>query len=594
MRKINKRLVFILIPVLVVCFCLGVINTPQVVAEELNENFEDDSLLVVLTREATLTCKTYTPADFYPHEIVSVDNMFMNNGSYEVTDENRQILFVRFSTHSKENVLLMCEILGQRVDVEYATPNYIIEDSLGSVEPTAVGTGYSNNVGYEGHMSISNAQAIASSNPVTVGIIDTGLDFTHPAFSGKIDYTASCFITSSGTIQQCVESNTSTWLTDTDGHGTGVAGILGSTRVNDIGGLFPCVRLGIIDCYESAAVFSAYRVSKAFEYATTKGIKIVNWSCALPNTNYSNYSVLLQAIQNYPGLFITIAGNGSSNIDVHNVYPACEDIDRMIVVGGIDRLRGLASISNYGAENVDLMAPADNVCSAFPTSLCGGESCTNANHITSNYHRFTGTSFAAPFVAGVAAMIWSKYPTLTLDYVKSAIIENTSDLINLNAESYCVSGGFINAYSALTSESATHTHTLSYSNITSTTHKQTCTVCGYNTVVPHLWRVISKTTTGHVKQCNCGHTVDEAHTWVQNALGGYICSVCRQTSNFIPGIQSLLTPAGRLALQAANLQHGQVALIEGLPIIYFNGEYYLISESTTQVPYPIPPALQTE
>ncbi|MBQ7914698.1 MAG: hypothetical protein IJZ28_03915 [Clostridia bacterium] len=134
----------------------------------------------------------------------------------------------------------------------------------------------------------------------------------------------------------------------------------------------------------------------------------------------------------------------------------------------------------------------------------------------------------------------------------------------------------------------------SYSNITNTTHKQTCAVCGYNTVVPHLWRVINKTVTGHVKQCNCGHTVDEVHTWVQNALGGYICSVCRQTSNFTPGIQSLLTPAGRLALQAANLQHGQVALIEGLPIIYFNGEYYLLSDSTTQVPYPIPPALQTE
>ena len=134
----------------------------------------------------------------------------------------------------------------------------------------------------------------------------------------------------------------------------------------------------------------------------------------------------------------------------------------------------------------------------------------------------------------------------------------------------------------------------SYSNITNTTHKQTCAVCGYNTVVPHVWKVINKTVTGHVKQCNCGHTVDEVHTWVQNALGGYICSVCRQTSNFTPGIQSLLTPAGRLALQAANLQHGQVALIEGLPIIYFNGEYYLLSDSTTQVPYPIPPALQTE
>ena len=152
--------------------------------------------------------------------------------------------------------------------------------------------------------------------------------------------------------------------------------------------------------------------------------------------------------------------------------------------------------------------------------------------------------------------------------------------------------GLEHVSSCFCGQSVTESHAFSYSSITDTTHKQTCAVCGYNTVVPHLWRVINKSVTGHVKQCNCGHTVDEAHTWVQNALGGYMCSVCRQTGNFAPGIQSLLTPTGRLVLQAANLQHGQVILIDGLPIIYFNGQYYLITDSVTDTPAPVPPVVE--
>lgn len=327
--------------------------------------------------------------------------------------------------------------------------------------------------------------------------------------------------------------------------------------------------------------------------------------------------------------------------------------------------------SNYGPISVDLFAPGDSVVSTFPLGLCNSTCENNNKHVSYGYHHDSGTSFAAPYVSGVAALVWAKYPTLSATNVKKLILGSVNDLSADNRYSLCTTGGYLNAYGAIVGQDHVHdyrlidnditrhklfcpcgaqtftnhtftyesisstshscscacgrivdeshentysnatftthlqvcilcgatstvVHTYNYSNITSSTHKQTCTACGYNTVVPHLWRVINKSVTGHVKQCNCGHTVDEVHTWVQNALGGYICSVCRQTGNFIPGIQSLLTPAGRLALQVANLQHGQVALIEGLPIIYFNGEYYLLSDSTTQVPYPIPPALQTE
>ena len=620
MKRISRKSVFVLVLIMISVFCLGLTTIPNAWAEDLSTNFEDNSLLVVLTREATLLCKTYTSSDFYPYDVVRVDNMFMNDGPYEVAEDNRQILFVEFSIHSKENVLLMRETFSQRDDVEYASPNYIFGDALDStpIESRHAGSSPTDNTMYEAKISIAEAQEIASDNPITVGIIDTGLDFTHPAFSGRIDYSSSCYIDLDGNIQQCDANDPSTWLTDSDWHGTFVASVLGSSRINNIGGLFPCVQLGVIKCYSSGAYADLYCVSKAFDYARIKEIPIVNWSCALPNQNEDNYNILMQSIQNYPGLLVTISGNYSSDIDVENVYPACEDIDNMIVVGAINRYLQLASFSNYGAESVDLMAPGDQIVMAYPLSLCS-DNCTNNNHISYGYHKDSGTSFAAPFVAGVAAMILSKNPTLTPEYVKAAIMNSTEDLILIGPD-ICVTNGYLKAYDAMISNEANHQHTPSsfitnnskhsiectqcgyvisssphtyiYSNVTDTTHKQTCTVCGYNTVVGHLWRVVSKTVTGHVRQCNCGHTLDEYHTWVQNALGGYTCSVCRQTSNFTPGIMKLLSPEGKLLLQSSKLQNGQVMQIDGLQIVYFNGEYYLLTNSATETPTPSPPTVE--
>lgn len=529
---------------------------------------------------------------------------------------------LKLSTNSKEELIDAIKALRKRPDIISADPSFYLQDmSVGITDPYYT---QGNQWAIEKIDLLDAWNITTGSSEVKVGIFDRGIDVNHEdlingniAQSGHRKYYLDSKVWGMDSLPQ-----------DNSGHGTRIAGIIGASSNNGKGIVGVCHNVSLISFKYD--LYSNTRLSEvlygAIDYANSNYIPIINVSGGwykndpiyieqdndiLP-TNPLYQNSLKQMIDSYYGLVVCAAGNNGTDNDGNNpVYPASYSCENIISVGASDESDNMPvwvdnTSSNYGETKVDLFAPGNNIYA--PNIDWDG------SH--SEYILDSGTSYAAPYVAGVAALLLSKYPCLSTSEIKDAILDNVDEIGALDGK--CVTGGRLNAYEALRNcqpkhdavlqwevTSTSHAgecicgevfepHEYAYSNVTATTHKQTCAVCGYNTVVPHLWRVISKTTTGHVKQCNCGHTVDEVHTWVQNALGGYICSVCRQTGNFTPGIQSLLTPAGRLTLQAANLQHGQVALIEGLPIIYFNGEYYLLSDSTTQVPYPIPPALQTE
>lgn len=586
----------ILISIGTVDSCLSVAFAEEeaisVIEDLLNKNnYIDNKIMVILTREATERGIEYATNSFSEIDCKKVSNIFTLNKNRKAAENKdfRQVICVELEKGGKDQILNSIIKLSQRNDIEYVGPNYTIE--MCSTNPNDIL--YSQQWGLEQIRANDAWEITTGSSSVKVGVLDTGIESTHTDLSGNISTTLNADFTG-------IENQYGVIPIDTQGHGTNVAGIIGAVGNNTIGISGVCwdVELVSLRCIDQNYYLSTEVLSRAISYADMVDIPILNLSGHVNDYDPSLFTV----INNYTGLIIAAAGNHGVDIDVNTgiQYPAHYTCNNMIVVGAVDANDEPEEDSNFGVISVDLFAP-------------GGA--MKSTTIGNSYELVGGTSMATPYVTGVAALLLSKYPCMTTEELKTAIISSVDNVVALNG--LCVTGGRLNANRALLEcdmehqyqysytssshlqscicgSSLTEYHSYSYSNVTATTHKQTCAPCGYNTVVPHLWRVISKTTTGHVKQCNCGHTVDEAHTWVQNALGGYMCSVCRQTNNFTPGIQSLLTPAGRLALQAANLQHGQVALIEGLPIIYFNGEYYLLSESTTQVPYPIPPALQTE
>lgn len=203
--------------------------------------------------------------------------------------------------------------------------------------------------------------------------------------------------------------------------------------------------------YEEGGSAYSSRISliiEAIAYAINNNIPILTISTSGPN--YSE--ALKQAIQNYPGLFVCAAGGKNYltfNLDVAPQYPACYNLPNMITVGASLEDDSFASVfSNYGKNFVHIFAPGDNIVCPFPANICDLGNCTALTpHITRGYHLVGGTSIAAPFVTGVAALMLSVNPTLTTSQLKSIILESGDTVTGLS--DYCSTGKRLNAYNAV-------------------------------------------------------------------------------------------------------------------------------------------------
>jgi len=254
---------------------------------------------------------------------------------------------------------------------------------------------------YHRVMNSPVAWDIATGSPdVMVAVCDGGIELTHPDLAANIvgegfnlvDYTEDgSHITS---------------------HGTKVAGMLGAVGNNVEGIAGVNWSVGILSVRVTNRTDGLAALSKLVEcidYSRGRGARAVNISYSGVRSS-SSANAAGEALEAAGGLLVVSAGNDNKRETTTN-YPA------ILVVSGTDSLDARSAFSNYG-RMVDLAAPATRVTTTTLTTTVHGPYIRGEN----------GTSFAAPLVAGAAALIWSLRPDLTPAAVKDILFRSATDL----------------------------------------------------------------------------------------------------------------------------------------------------------------------
>lgn len=238
-------------------------------------------------------------------------------------------------------------------------------------------------------------------------------------------------------------------------HGTHVAGIIAGVRNNGVGmnGVADNVRIMVVRVVPDGDERDK-DVANGIRYAVDNGAKIINMSFGKAYRWDKNIVDSAVAYAESKGvLLVHAAGNDSKNNDVEPNYPndslwsGKSFASNWIEIGASQPKRKMlaTSFSNYGKHNVDVFSPGQDIYSTIPGN---------------KYANFNGTSMAAPVAAGVAALVWSRFPNLTAVQVKSILMNSSvkvhkkvilpgSKKTKIAFDELSVSGGLINAKAAL-------------------------------------------------------------------------------------------------------------------------------------------------
>ncbi|OQW91460.1 MAG: hypothetical protein BWK78_04565 [Thiotrichaceae bacterium IS1] len=308
-----------------------------------------------------------------------------------------------------------------KVGLEYAQPNYYLKMESIPNDPD-----FSNQWGLT-QIQADLAWDTRTNSEVIVAVLDSGIDLTHPDLVSNI-VSSHSFI------------DNDTDLTDNIGHGTHCVGIIAATGNNGIGVSGANWSAKIMPLKIFGKDGTSANAKHAIEYAVSNGAKILSNSWG----GYFSEPAVEEAIRQAKSqgvLFIASAGNEDKNTDIEPHYPSGYDLDNIIAVMATDRndqraifklSDGTETASNYGFVSTDLGAPGNDIYSTVP----GG------------YDYKGGTSMAAPYVAGVAALVWAQYPALTYQQVRDRILCSVDKIDALQGKT--AMGGRLNAYRALT------------------------------------------------------------------------------------------------------------------------------------------------
>ncbi|MBS1708380.1 MAG: S8 family serine peptidase [Armatimonadetes bacterium] len=375
--------------------------------------------------------------DFAPHRILvkfkpgvtqaQADRVIGNSGARKADHFNGIDTYV-LQLPAQASEKAFASALAKRSDVEFAEPDWAMKPAAAVNDPSLASEWYVNKT------QASSTWAYSSGMGVTIAILDTGCDPTHPDLVGR-------YVGGWNTYDNTSDTH------DVYGHGTAVAGCAAATGNNSLGiagmaygsQIMP-MRISDVNGYGYSST-----ISSALTWASDHGAKVANISYQM--TGSSAVANAAKYFMDHGGVVCVSSGNtGAADTTADSPY--------ILTVGATDSADAKASFSTTGAD-VDLTAPGVSI---YTTNNGGG------------YGSWSGTSFSAPITAGAAALVLSANPGLT-GYQVYDLLKNTSDDLGSAGWDASFGAGRVNSYKAVMSAKGLNTQdtippSVSFSNPT--------------------------------------------------------------------------------------------------------------------------------
>ncbi len=260
------------------------------------------------------------------------------------------------------------------------------------------------------------------SEQVVIGIVDSGVDLTHPDLKAKL-------LPGYSSVEPGKQPK------DDMGHGTHVAGIAAASTDNGEGvaGLASNCKILPVRVLGTRAG-SAATIAEGLIWAADHGADVVNMSLGFYDENETVAKAVQYALSKN---VVLVATMGNNNLEKRR-YPAA--YPGVIAVGSTDKADQKSSFSNFGSW-MSVSAPGTDILSTFPTYPVGIQG-------PAKYATLSGTSMAAPLVAGLCGLVRSKNPGMTPAAVKQLLESTAVDLGDAGADKN-FGNGRIDAFAAL-------------------------------------------------------------------------------------------------------------------------------------------------
>lgn len=415
--------------------------------EQLKTQYAENSVIVVFKENASKSAKK--SARNFINATVTDANQDGVDDQYKHLLNGRIAKFKLNGVSSKVAI----ERLSKHPAVKYVEPDYKVR-AIGIPNDSRFGELWGmHNEGQTGGTADADIDAVEAwdistgSRDVIVGVIDTGVDYTHPDLANNvwvnpneipgdgIDNDNNGYVDDVHGINAITNSGNPM---DDQGHGTHVSGTIGAQGNDGSGVAGVNHEVSIIGCkfLDSSGSGSISDAIKCVDYMV--GLKNAGVNVRLTNNSWggggSSQAMIdaLTASENADILFIAAAGNGAYDNDASPSYPASYEHDTVMAVASTDHNDNMSSFSQWGANSVDIGAPGSAILSTIP----GG-----------GYDSFSGTSMATPHVAGAAALVLSVNPDLTAVELKNLLMSSGDTTAAMTGKT--VSGKRLNVHQAL-------------------------------------------------------------------------------------------------------------------------------------------------